>query len=208
MLDARGAPLLADGGETGLEPCEPSPESPSDITHVACCSLFYLVAVDLRIPTMASHILNTLVAAMDRWRTLLDTHFARQPMSRQEGMEIRFYLQDALDAAYAYPYPDLVAPLRLALAGFLDTMLPLIVRCPMVINLLSSVVWQHYSRLITADMMEHRRRVRCGQVPTWSLPGGQTLEALFNKAPKRGYDVGSWPSAGLILRASAGLTQR
>ncbi|KAM4059651.1 hypothetical protein HRG_002721 [Hirsutella rhossiliensis] len=186
-----------------IEPCEPMRESPHDITHVACCSLFYLVAVDLRAHTMAVHILDTLALTSEKWKTLFVAHFSRQPMSRQEGMEFTLYLKDALEAAYAYPSADIVAPLKLALAGFLDIVLPLIIQYPTVINLLSTAVWQRYSSLITADMIEHRHRERSGQVPCWSLPHGQTLQALLEQAPTRSCDFVTWSSRGQMPEASA-----
>lgn len=200
-LDVRVRRLTV--GDPGLEPCEPSRESPRDITHVACCSLFYLVAVDLRAHTMAAHILETLQLTSGKWKALLATHFSTQSMSRQEGMDFTLYFKDALEAAYAYPSPDVVAPLKLALVGFLDTVLPLIIQCPTVVTLLSTAVWQRYSALITADMIEHRRREKPGQVPGGSLPSGQTLRALFEQAPSRNCDSVTWSIRGQRPEATA-----
>lgn len=182
-------------------------DNPRDITHVACCSLFYLVAVELRAHTMAIRILDTLALTSEKWKALLVQHFSGRAMSRQEGVEFTLYLKDALEAAYAYPCPDVVAPLKLALAAFLDAVLPLIIQSPAVINLLSTTVWQRHSSLITTDLIEHRRRERSGKVPSWSLPSGQTLEALFEQAPTPGFDAVTCSGAGQLPDTSASSLQ-
>ncbi|EQL04251.1 hypothetical protein OCS_00001 [Ophiocordyceps sinensis CO18] len=108
---------------------------------------------------------------------------------------------------YASPCPDVVAPLKLALAAFLDAVLPLIIQSPAVINLLSTTVWQRHSSLITTDLIEHRRRERSGKVPSWSLPSGQTLEALFEQAPTPGFDAVTCSGAGQLPDTSASSLQ-
>ncbi|RCI15543.1 hypothetical protein L249_3396 [Ophiocordyceps polyrhachis-furcata BCC 54312] len=173
-----------------LEPCEPKPDSPHDISYVVCCSLFYLAAADLQAPCIASHILAILLRASDDWQGRLEEGICGLVMSRQDGMAFTIHLQDALEAAYAYPQPEIVKPLRLALVGFLDVVLPFIFKNPNVVTLLSTPVWCDHSSAMAVDLVEHRRRRKT----MGAMATSQELEALFETLSKGGYSSATWSS--------------
>ncbi|PHH89835.1 hypothetical protein CDD83_5131 [Cordyceps sp. RAO-2017] len=186
-----------------LEPCEPNQKHPRDVAHVICCVLFYLAAADLRAHTIASHVLDTLARTSDDWRGYVDDHFSKHAIDRQEGMAFTLYLKDALEAAYAYPHHDVVHPLRLALVGFLDSALPLIVQHGTVIPLLSTSAWRRHSSAIAADLAEHRRNMSSAQ----GSQGGvscdeEALEALFDSMSTKGCGSVTWESSGSATDAS------
>ncbi|RDA89977.1 hypothetical protein CP533_0853 [Ophiocordyceps camponoti-saundersi (nom. inval.)] len=182
-----------------LEPCEPKPDSPRDISFIVCCSLFYLAAADLQAPCIASHILAILLRASDDWQGRLEEKIGGLAMSRQDGMAFTSHLQDALEAAYAYPQPEIVKPLRLALMGFLEVVLPLIFKNPTVITLLSTPVWRDHSSAMAVDLVEYRRRKKNQEV----MATGQNLEALFEKLSTGGYSSATWSSRRKAEEASS-----
>lgn len=166
-------------GDLGLEPCELNHERPHDITNIACCSLFYLTAVDLRAKAIASHVVHMLECAAKKWWGFLDAHFTGRYFGQEQGAAFGFHLRNALDAAYGYPEQHAVSPLRLALAGFLDVVLPLIIRQPTVVDLLCTRTWQRFSGAITADLVEFRRRRGGAQIPRGVMYDEATIEALL-----------------------------
>ncbi|PNY27289.1 Uncharacterized protein TCAP_02784 [Tolypocladium capitatum] len=175
-------------GDAGLEPCEFNHEKPHDIANIACCSLFYHTAVHLRAKAIACHVLHMLECTAKKWWEFLDAHFAGWFFGRDQGAAFGVHLRNALDAAYGYPEQHVVGPLRLALAGFLDVVLPLIVRQPEVVDLLCTRTWQRYSRAITADLVEFRRRRGGAQIPNGVTHDEATIEALLesNAMARRG----------------------
>lgn len=184
-----------------LDPCERKYENPRDIAHVTCCALFYVVAVDLRSKRMAAHVLGMLERATEDWKSYLDTHFPTREMSYYQGQAFTVHLRNALDTAYGHPSPDVVGPLRLALAGFLDVVLPLIVRQPTIIDLFSSTAWKCYGGAVTADLVEHRRRRASAQ---FVLAREEGLQALFDKLSKNGGDDAAGWSAPEAQEVSFG----
>ncbi|PHH79573.1 hypothetical protein CDD80_4453 [Ophiocordyceps camponoti-rufipedis] len=170
-----------------LEPCEPKPETAGDISYIVCCALFYLAAVDLQAPCIASHILGILACAADKWKGRVGEEM-RDAMSGQDGLTFTLHLQDAIDAAYAYPRPEFVRPLRLALAGFVDAVLPLIFKNAGVIGLLSTPIWRKHSSAVAVDLVEHRRR----QVADEAMATDQELQTLFEALSTVGYGSGTW----------------
>ncbi|PFH60486.1 hypothetical protein XA68_10876 [Ophiocordyceps unilateralis] len=173
-----------------LEPCEPKAEKPCDMSYIVCCALFYLAAADLQAQCIASHILGILVRASDDWKGRLEEEICGHAMSRQDGMAFTLHLRDAIEAAYAYPQPKIVKPLRLALVGFVDVVLPLIFKNSTVITLLSTPVWRDHSSAMAVDLVEHRRRQKTHEV----MATGQELQALFESLSTEGYGSATWSS--------------
>ncbi|RDA83773.1 hypothetical protein CP532_5184 [Ophiocordyceps camponoti-leonardi (nom. inval.)] len=143
--------------------------------------------------TDTSHILAILLRASDDWQDRLKDGICGLAMSRQDGMAFTSYLQDALEAAYAHPRPEIVKPLRLALVGFLDVVLPLIFKNPNVVTLLSTPVWSDHSSTIAVDLVEHRRRRQTQGVMATS----QELEALFETLSKGGAQKNMFSDGGV-----------
>ncbi|KJZ77847.1 hypothetical protein HIM_02484 [Hirsutella minnesotensis 3608] len=160
-----------------VDPCEATYYKPRELTSVVCCSLFYVAAIDLQIPTMALYVLKTLGLTAQHWKTLIATRFRSEPLSHQEGTSFMLCLKNAFEAAYGHPYQDALKPFRLALVGFFDAVVPLIIEYPTTSTLFNTNVWQRHASLISADLVEGRQQNE-------STPSAATLQALFEKVPR------------------------
>ncbi|PHH64161.1 hypothetical protein CDD81_4908 [Ophiocordyceps australis] len=172
-----------------IEICEPDETRLHDICYVARSALFYVFAVDIRAHTIAAYLLDTLDACSERWKGYVDAHFHDGGLSTGDCCMFAFHMANALSVAYGYLRSDLIAPLRLALAGLLNVVLPLMVQQPPVIDLLSSSTWRRYSTAVTRDLNRHRRSEPCTlQSQIKDVPRDESMRLLFEKS----WDANPW----------------
>ncbi|PHH82010.1 hypothetical protein CDD82_7327 [Ophiocordyceps australis] len=174
-----------------IDICEPDDTRPHDICYVARSALFYAFAVDIRSHTIAAYLLATLDSCSERWKGYVDEYFHNGGLSSGDCCMFAFHMANAFSVAYGHPRSDLIAPLRLALAGLLDVVLPLMVQQPPVIDLLSSSTWRRYSTAVTRDLDCHRRRRSelCSlQSQNKTMPRHETMRLVFEKA----WDANPW----------------
>lgn len=139
-----------------LEICEYDRESPRDLIHIPRSVLLYIGAIDLGVDAMKTKILQILQQTAKDLVAYLQARKFVQAMSPQEVVEGVIHLRNALEVAYSSQYLTDMLPLRLALCQLLDTLLPFLIRHPVVIDLFSSNVWKKHADAISTDLLTTR----------------------------------------------------
>ncbi|GAB0139919.1 hypothetical protein EsHS_00000557 [Epichloe bromicola] len=139
-----------------LEICEYDRESPRDLIHIPRSVLLYIGAIDLGVDAMKTKILQILQQTAKDLAAYLQAGKFIQAMSPQEVVEGVIHLRNALEVAYSSEYFTDMLPLRLALCQLLDTLLPFLIRHPVVIDLFSSSVWKKHADVISTDLLAAR----------------------------------------------------
>ncbi|ODA81841.1 hypothetical protein RJ55_00346 [Drechmeria coniospora] len=169
-----------------MDACEPATDRPQDITYVPLCALHYIHAVGLQATSIAAHVTRILNRSSKSWGQHLEVFCKRHLLGPEQGWQFAFHLGNALDAAFGHPDRDALGPLRLALAGFLDAVMPLIARQPNVINLLSTPTWKRFSPEITDEIAEFRRRRGYYRWSDGVLPDEEAIGAIWRRCEDAG----------------------
>ncbi|KAL6854595.1 hypothetical protein J3F83DRAFT_754149 [Trichoderma novae-zelandiae] len=165
-----------------LDICERSICQPLNFIHIPRCVLAYCAAVNFQIPTMASRILAILEETAKDLATYLNSYFIYREMDFKTSKSMATYFVSSLDILYSEPLFELTKPIRQALAGILDALLPSLLRQPYFPEMLCMPVWKRWSAAIAADQVEYRAALGHGPSATESiLPTETELEALFDR---------------------------
>ncbi|PTB71184.1 hypothetical protein M440DRAFT_1406722 [Trichoderma longibrachiatum ATCC 18648] len=184
-----------------LDICERSICQPLNFIHIPRCVLAYCAAVNFQIPTMASRILGILEETARDLAGYLNSYFIYREMDFKTSKSMAFYFVSSLDILYSEPLFELMKPIRQALAGILDALLPSLLRQPYFPEMLCMPGWKRWSAAIAADQVEYRAALGRGPSATESvLPTEAELKALFDRVlgePSGGKDnkndVGNTP---------------
>lgn len=131
---------------------------------------------------MASRILAILEETARDLATHLNAYYIYKEMDFKTSRSIANYFVNSLDILYSEPLFELMKPIRQALAGILDALLPSLLRQPYFPEMLSLPSWKRWSAAIAADQVEYRTALGHYRSPTESiLPSESELEALFNR---------------------------
>lgn len=124
--------------------------------HIPRSALLYIGAMDLGVEEMKTKILQILQQTAKDVAMYLQARHLVQAMSPQEVVDGVFHLRNALEVAYSSEHLTDMLPLRLALCQVLDTLLPFLIRHPVVMDLFSSEVWSKYAAAISTDLLAAR----------------------------------------------------
>ncbi|PTB67160.1 hypothetical protein BBK36DRAFT_1168655 [Trichoderma citrinoviride] len=165
-----------------LDICERSICQPLNFIHIPRCVLAYCAAVNFQIPTMASRILGILEETAKDLAAYLNSYFIYREMDFKTSKSMATYFVNSLDILYSEPLFELMKPIRQALAGILDALLPSLLRQPYFPEMLCMPGWKRWSAAIAADQVEYRAALGHGPSATESvLPTETELEALFDR---------------------------
>ncbi|UKZ79216.1 hypothetical protein TrVFT333_006966 [Trichoderma virens FT-333] len=165
-----------------LDICERDVNQPLNFIHLPRCVLAYCAAVNFQIPAMASRILSILEDTTKDVSKYLNTYYIYKEMDCKTSRSIAAHFINSLDILYSEPLFELMKPMRHALAGLLDALLPSLLRQPYFPELLSMPSWKRWSAAIAADQVEYRTAIGHYRSPTESiLPSELELEALFDR---------------------------
>ncbi|KAJ6445830.1 ATP synthase alpha chain precursor [Purpureocillium lavendulum] len=129
-----------------------------DIAHVPMCVLLYLQAMGLRSPSMASHIIRLLEETAKQWGDIFESRLEYCLMTDNQANTFGTHLVNALDTTYSLADSAALMPLRLAMAGFLDAVFPVVARQHQEVGLFSAREWQLHAARITTDMYRSRQQ--------------------------------------------------
>ncbi|KAH0491431.1 hypothetical protein TgHK011_002864 [Trichoderma gracile] len=165
-----------------LDICERSICQPLNFIHIPRCVLAYCAAVNFQIPTMASRILGILEETAKDLAAYLNSYFIYREMDFKTSKSMATYFVASLDILYSEPLFELMKPIRQALAGILDALLPSLLRQPYFPEMLCMPGWKRWSAAIAADQVEYRAALGHGPSATESvLPTEAELKALFDR---------------------------
>ncbi|KAH6608776.1 hypothetical protein Trco_002122 [Trichoderma cornu-damae] len=165
-----------------LDICERDLQRPLDFIHVPRCVLAYCAAVNFRIPAMASRILAIMEETARHLATYLSVHYIYREMEAKTIRSMATYFVNAADILYSEPLFELMKPMRHALAGILDALLPSLLRQPYFPEVLNMPPWKRWSAAIAADQVEYRMALGHFRSSAESaLPSELELEALFDR---------------------------
>ncbi|KAL7928098.1 hypothetical protein V8C35DRAFT_318948 [Trichoderma chlorosporum] len=165
-----------------LDICERDLKQPLNFIHIPRCVLAYCAAVNFQIPAMASRILSILEDTAKDLATYLNAYYICKEMDYNTSRSIATYFTNSIDILYSEPLFELMKPMRHALAGLLDALLPSLLRQPYFPEILSMPSWKRWSAAIAADQVEYRTALGHYRPATESiLPNELELEALFDR---------------------------
>ncbi|KAL6791250.1 hypothetical protein GGI42DRAFT_336461 [Trichoderma sp. SZMC 28013] len=165
-----------------LEICERDLSQPLNFIHIPRCVLAYCAAVNFQIPAMASRILSILEDTSKDLSTYLNTYYIYKEMDYKTSRSIATYFINSIDILYSEPLFELMKPMRHALAGLLDALLPSLLRQPYFPEILCMPSWKRWSAAIAADQVEYRTALGHYRSSTESiLPSELELQALFDR---------------------------
>ncbi|KAK1249078.1 hypothetical protein MKX07_002594 [Trichoderma sp. CBMAI-0711] len=165
-----------------LDICERIICQPLNFIHIPRCVLAYCAAVNFQIPTMASRILGILEETAKDLAAYLNSYFIYREMDFKTSKSMANYFVNSLDILYSEPLFELMKPIRQALAGILDALLPSLLRQPYFPEMLCMPGWKRWSAAIAADQVEYRAALGHGPSATESvLPTEAELKALFDR---------------------------
>lgn len=141
--------------------------------------LAYCAAVNFQIPSMASRILTILEETARNLTTYLNVNYIYNQMDMKTSSSIGMFFLNAVDILYSEQLFELMMPMRHALAGILDALLPSLLRQPYFPEMLNMPSWKRWSAAIAKDQVEYRMAHRS---PAESIvPSESELEALFDR---------------------------
>ncbi|KAL6911113.1 hypothetical protein GGI43DRAFT_37662 [Trichoderma evansii] len=165
-----------------IDICERDPIQPLNFLHVPRCVLAYCAAVNFQIPSMAVRILAILEETARHLTSYLSVHYIYKDMDFKTSKSILIYFVNSVDILYSEPLFELMKPIRHALAGILDAILPYMLRQQSFPEIMSLPSWKRWSAAIAADQVEYRTALGCFRSPEESiLPSETELEALFER---------------------------
>ncbi|RFU74772.1 hypothetical protein TARUN_7502 [Trichoderma arundinaceum] len=167
---------------TDLDICERDLGNPLNFIHIPRCVLAYCAAVNFQIPTMASRILTILEETAKHLTEYLSVHYIYKEMDFKTSRSIATYFVSSIDILYSETLFELMKPMRHALAGILDALLPSLLRQPYFPEMLSMPSWKRWSAAIAADQVEYRTALGHFRSSAESIiPSELQLEALFDR---------------------------
>ncbi|KAL7780798.1 hypothetical protein V8C43DRAFT_320363 [Trichoderma afarasin] len=165
-----------------LDICERDTNQPLNFIHIPRCVLAYCAAVNFQIPAMASRILSILEDTSKDLSTYLNAYYIYKEMDYKTSRSIATYFINSIDILYSEPLFELMKPMRHALAGLLDALLPSLLRQPYFPEILCMPSWKRWSAAIAADQVEYRTALGHYRSSTESiLPSELELGALFDR---------------------------
>jgi hypothetical protein len=131
---------------------------------------------------MAMRILTILEETAKHLTDYLSVHYIYKDMECKTSKSVLFYFVSSVDILYSEPLFELMKPIRHALAGILDALLPYMLRQPSFPEMMSLPSWKRWSAAIAADQVEYRTALGQFRSPEESiLPSETELEALFDR---------------------------
>lgn len=131
---------------------------------------------------MAVHILAILEETARHLTSYLSVHYIYSDMDFKTSKSVMVYFVNSVDILYSEPLFELMKPIRHALAGILDALLPYMLRQPSFPEIMNLPLWKRWSAAIAADQIEYRTALGCFRSPEESiLPSEAELEALFGR---------------------------
>lgn len=131
---------------------------------------------------MAVRILAILEETARHLTSYLSVHYIYNDMDCKTSKSVMVYFVNSIDILYSEPLFELMKPIRHALAGILDALLPYMLRQPSFPEIMNLPSWKRWSAAIAADQIEYRTALGCFRSPEESiLPSGTELEALFDR---------------------------
>ncbi|KAL7895799.1 hypothetical protein HDV64DRAFT_270903 [Trichoderma sp. TUCIM 5745] len=165
-----------------IDICERDPVQPLNFLHVPRCVLAYCAAVNFQIPSMAVRILAILEETARHLTSYLSVHYIYNDMDFKTSKSVMVYFVNSIDILYSEPLFELMKPIRHALAGILDALLPYMLRQPSFPEIMNLPSWKRWSAAIAADQIEYRTALGRFRSPEESiLPSETELEALFDR---------------------------
>ncbi|KAL7926665.1 hypothetical protein ACQKWADRAFT_281029 [Trichoderma austrokoningii] len=165
-----------------IDICERDPVQPLNFLHVPRCVLAYCAAVNFQIPSMAVRILAILEDTARHLTSHLSVHYIYKDIDFRTSKSVLIYFINSVDILYSEPLFELMKPIRHALAGILDAILPYMLRTPSFPEVMSLPSWKRWSSAIAADQVEYRTALGCFRSPVESaLPSEAELGALFDR---------------------------
>ncbi|GJN73156.1 hypothetical protein PLICBS_007232 [Purpureocillium lilacinum] len=166
-----------------LEVAKPRRNQYHDIALVPMCALFFIQAVGLRSPSMAGHVIRVLEEMAKQWGDIFESTLNYCLWTDHQANTFGIHLQNTLYTTYNYADSAALAPLRIAVAGFLDAVFPVVARQDRAIGLFSSREWHLYAGRITTDMYRSRQQRE-------SVDGHRSaqdkIKALWEQCEKQG----------------------
>jgi len=154
-----------------------------DIALVPMCALFFIQAQGLRSPSMAGHVIRVLEEMATQWGDIFESTLNYCLWTDHQANTFGIHLQNTLYTTYNYADSAALAPLRIAVAGFLDAVFPVVARQDSAIGLFSSREWNLYAGRITTDMYRSRQQRE-------SVDGQRSaqdkIKALWEQCEKQG----------------------
>ncbi|KAL6690181.1 hypothetical protein J3F84DRAFT_389943 [Trichoderma pleuroticola] len=165
-----------------LDICERDLSQPLNFIHIPRCVLAYCAAVNFQIPAMASRILSILQDTTKDVSKYLNAYYIYKEMDYKTSRSIATCFINSIDILYSEPLFELMKPMRHALAGLLDALLPSLLRQPYFPEILCMPSWKRWSAAIAADQVEYRTALGHYRPSTESiLPSELELGALFDR---------------------------
>ncbi|PNP48189.1 hypothetical protein THARTR1_10330 [Trichoderma harzianum] len=165
-----------------LDICERDLSQPLNFIHIPRCVLAYCAAVNFQIPAMASRILSILQDTTKDVSKYLNAYYIYKEMDYKTSRSIATCFINSIDILYSEPLFELMKPMRHALAGLLDALLPSLLRQPYFPEILCMPSWKRWSAAIAADQVEYRTALGHYRLSTESiLPSELELGALFDR---------------------------
>lgn len=165
-----------------IDICERDPVQPLNFLHVPRCVLAYCAAVNFQIPSMAVRILAILEETARHLTSYLSVHYIYSDMDSKTSKSVMVYFVNSIDILYSEPLFELMKPIRHALAGILDALLPYMLRQPSFPEIMNLPSWKRWSAAIAADQIEYRTALGRFRSPEESiLPSETELQALFDR---------------------------
>ncbi|KAM0262338.1 hypothetical protein ACHAQJ_001807 [Trichoderma viride] len=165
-----------------IDICERDSVQPLNFLHIPRCVLAYCAAVNFQMPSMAVRILAILEETARHLTTYLSVQYIYKEMDFKTSKSVVIYFVNSIDILYSEPLFELMKPIRHALAGILDALLPYLLRQPSFPEMLSLPSWKRWSAAIAADQVEYRMALGRFRSPSESIiPNEIELEALFDR---------------------------
>ncbi|PTB47193.1 uncharacterized protein TrAFT101_003375 [Trichoderma asperellum] len=165
-----------------IDICERDSVQPLNFLHVPRCVLAYCAAVNFQIPSMAVRILAILEETARHLTSYLSVHYIYRDMDFKTSKSVLIYFVNSVDILYSEPLFELMKPIRHALAGILDALLPYMLRQPSFPEIMNLPSWKRWSAAIAADQVEYRTALGRFRSPEESnLPSETEMEALFDR---------------------------
>lgn len=131
---------------------------------------------------MAVRILAILEETARHLTSYLSVHYIYKDMDFKTSKSVLIYFVNSVDILYSEPLFELMKPIRHALAGILDALLPYMLRQPSFPEMMSLPSWKRWSAAIAADQVEYRTALGRFRSPEESIiPSETELEALFDR---------------------------
>jgi hypothetical protein len=103
-------------------------------------------------------------------------------LNTREFVAFALHLQNTLEIAYGAPDQNLMRPIRMALASFLDASIMFVLQHSQSAQLTSSEPWTRYASLIWADQIEYRRSLgQSHPLKGSTVPDQKTLVMLMER---------------------------